>query len=180
MTSILDLAPPEGRALPSRRGLLRSAVAFGAAGVATPFITTIARANQETSMTAEETADIVRRGYHAFNTADLDLFTTLSWDDFTWETPGQSPVAGLRQGREAVYAQFGTYLGATDGTFKAELQFVTANGNGRAVGVHRNTGQRNGKSLDTMCCITVEVVDGKIRSGKEHFFDLHNWDQFWA
>lgn len=180
MTNLLDLPTPEGPHSPARRRLLKSAVAMGAAGVATPFITNNAHASQETPMTAEAAADIVRRGYHAFNTADLDLFTTLSWDDFTWETPGQSPVAGLRQGREAVYAQFGTYLHATDGTFKAELQFVTANGNGQAVGVHRNTGQRNGKSLDTMCCIAVELVDGKIISGKEHFFDLHNWDQFWA
>ena len=28
--------------------------------------------------------------------------------------------------------------------------------------------------------ITVEVKDGKIVSGKEHFFDLYNWDAFWA
>jgi len=24
------------------------------------------------------------------------------------------------------------------------------------------------------------VKDGKIVSGKEHFFDLYNWDQFWS
>ena len=131
-------------------------------------------------MTAEETAEIVRRGYHAFNTADLDLFTTLSVDDLSWETPGTSPIAGLRQGREAVYAQYGTYLGGTDGTFRAELHYVAADEQGRAIGVHRNTGTRNGKTLDTMCCITVVVRDGKIVSGKEHFFDLYNWDRFWS
>jgi hypothetical protein len=31
-----------------------------------------------------------------------------------------------------------------------------------------------------MCCITFEVRDGRIVSGKEHFFDLHNWDDFWS
>lgn len=135
---------------------------------------------EETKMTAEAAADLVRRAYHAFNTADLDLFTTLSADGLTWETPGTSPIAGLRRGREAVYGQYGTYLGGTDGTFRAELQFVTANGEGRVIGVHRNTGKRNGKTLDSMCCIAFEVKDGKIQSGKEHFFDLYNWDRFWA
>ena len=131
-------------------------------------------------MTANQAADIVRRAYHAFNTADLDLFSTLSVEELTWETPGQSPIAGLKEGREAVYQQYGTYLNGTEGTFKAELQYITANDRGQVVGVHRNTGQRNGKELDTMCCITFEVADGKILSGKEHFFDLYNWDQFWA
>ncbi len=131
-------------------------------------------------MTAEKTADIVRRAYHAFNTADLDLFTTLSSDELTWETPGTSPIAGLREGREAVYEQYGTYLSGTDGTFKAELHYVTADAEGRVIGVHRNTGMRDGKVLDSMCCITFVVKDDKILPGKEHFFDLYNWDQFWA
>lgn len=135
---------------------------------------------EETKMTAEAAADLVRRAYHAFNTADLDLFTTLSADELTWETPGTSPIAGLRKGREAVYGQFGTYLGGTDGTFRAELQYVAADSEGRVIGVHRNTGKRNGRTLDTMCCITAVLKDGKIQSGKEHFFDLYNWDQFWA
>jgi ketosteroid isomerase-like protein len=110
----------------------------------------------------------------------LDLFSTLSSEDFTWETPGNSPRAGLRKGRAEVYAQYGTYLNDTGGTFKAQLQSVTSNGNGEVVGVHRNTGTRNGKTLDTMCCIVFAVKDGKIESGKEHFFDLYNWDQFWS
>ncbi|MCB2136077.1 MAG: nuclear transport factor 2 family protein [Rhodobacteraceae bacterium] len=179
MKKILDFPTHEGPQSPARRGLLKAAAALGAAGASTAFIGNIAPAS-ETKMTAESAADVVRKGYHAFNTADLDLFSTLSSEDLTWETPGRSPIAGLREGREAVYAQYGTYLGGTDGTFKAELQYVSSNGNGQVVGVHRNTGQRNGKTLDTMCCITFEVADGKILSGKEHFFDLYNWDQFWA
>lgn len=131
-------------------------------------------------MNAHDAADLVRRAYNAFNTADLDLFTSLSSDDLTWETPGKSPRAGMRRGREEVYGQFGTYLGGTDGTFKAALDFVGSDDQGRVIGVHRNTGSRNGKALDTMCCITFTIKDGKVASGKEHFFDLHNWDQFWA
>lgn len=166
-------------ALISRRTLLASATVLAGSAPLAAFMSTTAIA-EETKMTTEETADIVRRAYHAFNTADLDLFSTLSSDKLTWETPGTSPIAGLREGREAVYGQYGTYLGGTDGTFKAELLFVTADAEGRAIGVHRNTGMRLGRTLDTMCCITFQLKDGKVISGKEHFFDLYNWDQFWA
>jgi ketosteroid isomerase-like protein len=48
------------------------------------------------------------------------------------------------------------------------------------VGLHRNVGERDGKQLDTMCWIVFEVESGQIKSGTEHFLDLHNWDQFWS
>lgn len=163
----------------TRRALLKAAAVVGGAAPTATILSNPLFAG-DSIMTAEQSAEVVRRAYHAFNTADLDLFTTLSTEDFTWETPGTSPRAGLRKGRAAVYEQYGTYLSATGGTFKAELHFVTSDGQGRVIGVHRNTGTRNGKKLDTMCCITFEVKDGKVVSGKEHFFDLYNWDQFWS
>jgi ketosteroid isomerase-like protein len=62
----------------------------------------------------------------------------------------------------------------------AQLATIFEASDGRVVGLHRNTGERNGKQLDTDCRIVFEVEDGKIESGTEHFFDLHNWDQFWS
>jgi len=136
--------------------------------------------NARTLTLAEANADIVRRGYHAFNTADIQTLNELIDPKATWHTPGRSPVAGLHQGRDAVLAQFGRYGGQTQGTFKAALKEVTANDDGRVVAVHHNSGQRNGRQLDTDCCIEFVVRDGKVLSGREHFFDLHNWDAFWA
>jgi ketosteroid isomerase-like protein len=98
----------------------------------------------------------------------------------SWHTPGRSPIAGDHQGREAVFAQFGRYGGDTAGTFKATLQDVLKSDDGRVIGIHHNSAQRNGKRLDTGCCIVFEVKDGRIVDGREHFYDLHNWDQFWS
>ncbi len=86
--------------------------------------------------------------------------------------PGRSPIAGSYEGRDAVFGQFGRYGGETAGTFQAELKSV--------VGIHRNTGERNGKKLDVDCCIVFEVEDGQLVSGREHFFGLYAWDAFWA
>lgn len=125
-------------------------------------------------------AAIVRRAYEAFNTSDLETLAEIFHEDSSWHTPGRSPIAGDNRGREAVFAQFGSYVGDTGGTFKATLQAVFESEDGRVVGLHHNSAQRNGKLLDTGCCITFELEDGKIVSGREHFFDLYNWDAFWS
>lgn len=125
-------------------------------------------------------ADVVQRGYQAFNEADVDTMNRLLKDDVTWTTPGESTVAGTARGKEAVLAQFGRYGGETNGTFQAQLHAAFESEDGRVVGLHRNVAERDGKKLDTMCCIVFEVEDGEIKSGTEHFFDLYNWDQFWS
>lgn len=130
--------------------------------------------------TTSNSADVVRRGYKAFNEADIKTLNEVFDEKASWHTPGHTSIAGDRRGRDAVFAQFGRYGGETNGTFKASLEDVLATDDGRVVGIHRNTGERNGKRLDVSCCIIFDVKNGKIVSGREHFFDLYNWDQFWA
>jgi len=125
-------------------------------------------------------AEIVRRGYAAFNSGDMETLAELFQEDASWHTPGQSPIAGDHVGREAVFAQFGRYGGDTGGTFKATLQDVFESEDGSVVGVHHNSAERDGKHLDTGCCIVFELENGQVLSGREHFFDLYNWDEFWA
>lgn len=133
-----------------------------------------------TTSTELTNAALVRRGYEAFNTADIAALTEIVDENASWHTPGRSPIAGLYQGRDAVFGQFGRYGGDTDGTFMAELKQVFTSDDGRVVGLHHNSGERNGKLLDTDCCIVFEIENGRMISGREHFFDLNNWDEFWS
>ena len=125
-------------------------------------------------------ADIVRRAYRAFNTADVDTLNRLFDEKASWHTPGKGSIAGDHSGREAVFAQFGRYGGETNGSFKAELQHMLADDEGHVVGIHHNSGDRNGKRLEVDCCIVFEVEEGRITSGREHFYDLHAWEAFWS
>ena len=129
---------------------------------------------------AMSNTDLVRRGYQAFNEADVPTLLAILADDVTWTTPGESTVAGTARGKAAVLEQFGRYGGETAGTFKADLVEVFATDAGRVIGLHHNTGARNGRRLDTQCCLVFDVRDGQIVSGTENFFDLYNWDQFWS
>lgn len=129
---------------------------------------------------ADENAAVVQRGYEAFNSADMETLTEIFDENASWHTPGQGPLAGDRRGREATFAQFGRYVGETGGTFKATLQDVFRSIDGRVVGIHRNTAERNDKHLDVGCCIVFEIEDGRITDGREYFYDLHAWDEFWS
>jgi uncharacterized protein len=125
-------------------------------------------------------AEIVRRGYQAFNTADVKTLTEMLDATSAWHTPGRTSIAGDRMGPDAILAQFGRYGQETGGTFKAELRTVTTDDEGRAIALHHNSGVRNGKRLDVDCCIVFQVKDGKMMDGREYFFDLHAWDAFWS
>jgi hypothetical protein len=133
-----------------------------------------------TITTEHPNAALVRRGYEAFNTADMETLTEILDENASWHTPGHSPIAGDHQGRDAVFAQFGRYGGDTGGTFKAELKQVFTSADGRVIGLHHNSAERNGKQLDTDCCLVVEIENGRMTSGREYFFDLDNWDEFWS
>jgi hypothetical protein len=129
---------------------------------------------------AGRNVEAVRRGYEAFNTADMAALTELFDEDASWHTPGRSSIAGDAVGRDAVFAQFGRYVGETGGTFKAALQDLFASEDGRVIGLHHNSGERNGQQLDGDCCIVFELKDGKLLDGTEYFLDLHAWDGFWS
>jgi hypothetical protein len=133
-----------------------------------------------TITTEHPNAALVRRGYEAFNTADMETLTEILDENVSWHTPGHSPIAGDHQGRDAVFAQFGRYGGDTGGTFKAELKQVFTSADGSVIGLHHNSAERNGKQLDTDCCLVVEIENGRMTSGREYFFDLDNWDEFWS
>ncbi len=60
------------------------------------------------------------------------------------------------------------------------MQEVASSEDGSVISIHRNTAERNGKQLDVMCCIVFQVEDGQIIDGRENFFDLYAWDEFWA
>jgi ketosteroid isomerase-like protein len=128
---------------------------------------------------AERNAEAVRRGYAAFNSADMKTLTELFDESATWHTPGRSSIAGDHKGRDAVFAQFGRYGGETKGTFKATLLQVLKSDDGRVIGIHHNTAERAGKRLDVGCCIVFEFKDGRVIDGREHFYDLYAWDEFW-
>jgi ketosteroid isomerase-like protein len=131
-------------------------------------------------MTADENVAIMQRAYDAFNSGDVNTLTELFDESAVWHLPGRSSMAKDYQGRDATLAYFGQIGEETGGTFRAELQHLLGDDEGRVVGIHRSTGDRNGKHLDVGDCIVFQLKDGRIVDGREHFEDLYAWDEFWS
>ena len=127
-----------------------------------------------------ENVATMRRAYEAFNTGDIETLTELFDETAVWHLPGRSSMATDYQGRDATLAYFGRIGQETGGTFRAELQDLTADEDDRVVGIQRSTGERNGKRLDVGDCIAFQLKDGRITDGREHFEDLYAWDEFWS
>ena len=130
--------------------------------------------------TRDENAEIVRRGYAAFNAADLETLTKLFDESASWHTPGRGILSGDQKGRDAILAHFGRYGGETSGSFKADLRHVLADDDGRVIAMHHNSAKRKGMRLEADCCIVFEIKNGLVVDGREYFYDLHAWDEFWS
>jgi uncharacterized protein len=85
-------------------------------------------------MGADENAAIIRRGYEAFNSGDMETLTEIFDEGVVWHTAGRSSLAGDYQGRDATLAFFGRLGQESGGTFRAELQHLFADDE-RVVGI---------------------------------------------
>src|SRR3954449_3646674 len=111
-------------------------------------------------MGANENVAVMRRAYEAFNTGDIDTLTELFDERAVWHLPGRSSFADDYQGRDATLEYFGQLAQETGGTFRAELKHLAADDDGHVVGIHRSTGDRNGKHLDVAESIDITPRPG--------------------
>src|SRR5438874_9472294 len=123
-------------------------------------------------MGADENVAIMQRAYDAFNSADMDTLVELFDESAVWHLPGRSSMAKDYQGRDATLAYFAQIGQETGGTFRAELERLIGDDEGRVVGIQHSTGDRNGKHLDVRDSIVFQLEDGRITDGREHFEDL--------
>jgi len=57
-------------------------------------------------MTDEPNLDLLRRGYTAYGSGDLDTINELFADDVVWHVAGRSNISGEYAGKEAVFGFF--------------------------------------------------------------------------
>ena len=130
-------------------------------------------------MGSQENADTVRRGYDAFNAGDMDTLAAIFDDGVQWHTPGRSMMAGDYKGKDDTFAYFGRLGQETSGNFSADLKSLVASDD-LVVGIHRNHGKRNGKTLEIGVSLVFRLEGGKIVEAWEHYDDLYAWDDFWS
>ncbi|QCB96131.1 hypothetical protein E5206_03650 [Arthrobacter sp. PAMC25564] len=130
-------------------------------------------------MGAAENAELVRRGYEAFNAGDIPTLSEIFAEDAVWHVAGSGVLSGKKQGRDAVLAYFGELGARTQGHFQADVQDIIG-GENHTVGIQQTRGESNGKTLDLATVITFVIRDGKVAEGREFFEDTAKADEFWT
>jgi len=130
-------------------------------------------------MAAEENAELVRRGYEAFNAGDFATLRELFAEDAIWYAAGSGVLSGAKQGRDAVMAYFGELGARSQGSFQATVLDIVG-GENHTVGLQQTHAESNGKTLDVATAIAFVLRDGKVIEGRELSEDTATADDFWT
>jgi uncharacterized protein len=128
---------------------------------------------------AHPNEDLLRRGYEAFSTGDVQALDQLFADDIVWHVPGRSQLSGDYRGKPAVFTLFGRFAELSGGTLKVELHDVLANDE-HALGLVKATGEREGRTLDDNGVNVFHIQDGKATEVWFHPGDGYAVDEFWG
>lgn len=112
-------------------------------------------------MGSQEDAALVRRGYEAFISGDMDTLMDQYTEDSVWHVGGSGPLSGDKKGRDALMAYFGELAARTNGSLKITLEDVTA-GDRYTVGVHTYHAERDGKSIDQRSVLVFSISGDKV------------------
>jgi uncharacterized protein len=104
-------------------------------------------------MSEQDNIDVIKRGYEAFSSGDVETMMSLLDDDIEWVQPGQSAVSGTFHGKAEVLELIGR-LGEKDLTVK--LNRLIADGDTVVALTDVTVGDESGQDADVFT-----VRDGK-------------------
>jgi uncharacterized protein len=123
-------------------------------------------------------AELAERVFGAFR-RDARTLASLIAEDAVWTVVGRAPVAGVYDGRRAIFDLFRATQTLTDGTYEAKLRFVLADDE-RTVAVYRATGKRGERELDIDQALFIRFEDGRWAEILAVPLDPLAFDAFWA
>jgi len=123
---------------------------------------------------------LVRRGYGAFNTGDVETLRALLAQDVLQNVPGTGPLAGTYKGIDAVLGYYAQLAATTDGTFRADLVDVHGDGGGHVVASHQTSAVRNGRKRVSRGSIVFTFFGDKATELLELRGDLPGDDAFFG
>ena len=128
---------------------------------------------------AHPNEDLVRKGYAAFATGDMQTLGELFAEDVVWNTPGNNPLAGTRKGQQEVFELFGKVAELTGGNFSLDIHDVLANDE-HTVALVTAKGSREGKTIEDHQAHVFHIQDGKVTEYWGHPTDQAAIDEFWS
>ncbi len=117
--------------------------------------------------------DLLRRGYAAFASGDMETVQSIMADDIAWHIGGSSQISGDYHGHPEVLAFFGRVFEISGGTFRVDVHDVLANDEHGTVLVTAH-GERDGHTMAAREVHIWHLADGK---GTEFWGFIENPDE---
>jgi ketosteroid isomerase-like protein len=130
-------------------------------------------------VSAADNAAIVRQIFDAFARKEGLALRGLFADDAVWSVPGRGAMAGLYEGREAIFRFLAKLPKETDGTYRSELVDVLASDE-RAAALYRARGARRGRTLELDQVLLFRIEGGLVRHVLALPTDPDAFEAFWA
>ena len=123
--------------------------------------------------------ELIRRGYAAYTSGDMDTINDLFHDDVVWHVAGRSPIAGDYVGKEQVFGFFGKLQELSAGTSTVEVHDLLADDD-HGVGIVIESATRNGQSIQAQAVHVFHLTDGKVTEFWDAHPDQYSSDEFWS
>lgn len=130
-------------------------------------------------MPAAENEAIVRGIFDAFARKEGLALRGLFAEDAVWSVPGRGVMAGVYEGREAIFRFLAKLPKETGGTYSSELIDVLVSDE-RAAALYRARGSRLGRTLELDQVLLFRIEDGLVRRVLALPSDPDAFEAFWA
>lgn len=109
---------------------------------------------------AHSNEDLLRRGYEAFATGDIDTVLTVFADDIAWHVGGSNQTSGDYHGHQEVMGFFVKLMELSGGSFRLDVHDILANDT-HGIVLATAHGQRDGQQLTAREVNIWHLADGK-------------------
>jgi ketosteroid isomerase-like protein len=130
-------------------------------------------------VSAAENGSIVRTIFDAFARKEGLALRGVFAEDAVWSVPGQGVMAGIYEGREAIFRFLAKLPKETGGTYSSELIDVLASDD-RAAALYRARGTRHGRTLELEQVLLFELEGGLVQHVLALPSDPDAFEAFWA
>ena len=123
--------------------------------------------------------ELLRKGYEAYGSGDLEAIDALFDDEIVWHVAGRGPISGEYHGKQEVFGFFGKIMELSGGTAKLEIHDVLANDE-HGVVLLTSTASREDREFAGTDVHVFHIRDGKVVEFWDSPVDQYAVDEFWS
>lgn len=130
-------------------------------------------------MAEHPNVELLRRGYEAYSSGDMDTINALFADDISWHVSGRNQLSGDYSGKNEVFAFFGKLMELSGGTSRLEVHDLLANDE-HGVALVTGSATRDGRDFSGHDVHVFHLREGRVVEFWDTPVNQGEADEFWS